>query len=60
MYTAVEEVLRDLIAEVAAQRCDLGEQRAEIQLVRAELDEMLTIGKAIGAGCVCLRRESKT
>jgi hypothetical protein len=60
MYTAVEEVLRDLVAEVAALRSDLAEQHAEIQLVRAELDEVLTIVKLKGARAVISSKEAKS
>lgn len=40
-------LLRELAAEVVAQRGALDALQAEVQLVRAELDEVLTVAKVI-------------
>jgi len=42
------ELLRDLVAEVAAQRSDLAELHAAVQLVLAMLDEVLVLLKHRG------------
>jgi len=43
------ELLRDLLDELREVRSDLAVQHAEIQLVRAELDELLTLTKRLAS-----------